>query len=88
MGPALLLVGVYLVWPVVRTTWTSLTVDGGLESNYFTLFSDPSMLIVLRNNILWLVERLGALPPYEKLRPLDADERASARRAAGRTAAE
>jgi alpha-glucoside transport system permease protein len=55
VGPALLLVGVYLVWPVVRTTWTSLTVDGGLDSNYFVLFSDPSMLIVLRNNILWLV---------------------------------
>lgn len=55
VGPALLLVGVYLVWPVVRTIWTSLTVDGGLEQNYFTLFSDPSMLIVLRNNVLWLV---------------------------------
>ena len=55
VGPALLLLTVFLVWPLVRTIWASLTADGGLSSNYGAIFDDPTMLTVIRNNILWLV---------------------------------
>ncbi len=53
-----------------------------------TVWAGPTETGRLAREVRSFAERLGALPPYEKLRPLDADERASARRAAGRTAAE
>jgi alpha-glucoside transport system permease protein len=57
--PTLLLVAVFLVWPVVQTVAMSFrgadsTGFVGL-SNYVHVFSDPDNLAALGNNLLWLV---------------------------------
>ena len=57
--PAFLLLAVFLLYPVVHTVVLSLlnassTRFTGL-ANYRTLFTDRGMLVVLRNNLLWLV---------------------------------
>ena len=54
-GPALLIVSVFLVFPAVTTIVTSLTEGEGFIENYGFVFTDPDMLIALRNNALWLV---------------------------------
>lgn len=59
VGPALLLLIVYLIYPTIRTILMSF-MDGrgekfiGLE-NYRFLLTDPSMHIAFRNNLIWLV---------------------------------
>jgi alpha-glucoside transport system permease protein len=58
-GPAVVFVGVFLVWPVLKTIWLSFfnsdsTQFVGLK-NFKFIFTDPTMLEVLRNNLLWLV---------------------------------
>jgi len=59
VGPALVILTVYLVYPVVRTV--SLSFFGprseefvGLQNYAFALTSDD-MLLALRNNVLWLI---------------------------------
>ncbi len=57
--PAFLLLAVFLLYPVINTVILSLqNADSsrfiGL-ANYRTIFTDRGMLIVLRNNLLWLV---------------------------------
>jgi alpha-glucoside transport system permease protein len=59
VGPALLLLGVYLVFPTVSTVGTSLTEGGGALENFGSVFSDPNMLVALRNNVLWLLLATG-----------------------------
>jgi alpha-glucoside transport system permease protein len=59
VGPALLLLGVYLVFPSVSTLTTSLTEDGGAAANFGFVLTDADMLIALRNNVLWLVLATG-----------------------------
>jgi alpha-glucoside transport system permease protein len=59
VGPALLIVGVYLVFPAVLTIITSFTEGDGFVENYGFVFTDPDMLIALRNNALWLVLATG-----------------------------
>lgn len=59
VGPALVILGVYLVFPAVRTFYLSFFSANsesflGLE-NYIFVLTDPAMLIVLRNNIMWLI---------------------------------
>ena len=59
VGPALVILGVYLVFPVFRTAYLSFF-DARSESfigleNYTYIFTNPDMLSVLRNNILWLI---------------------------------
>jgi alpha-glucoside transport system permease protein len=59
IGPAVVVVGVFLLYPVFNTVWLSLfSADSstfvGL-ANYGHIFTDRSMLVVLRNNVLWLV---------------------------------
>ena len=59
VGPAIVVLTAYLVYPTFNTIWTSLHVGrtdtwAGLN-NYAYIFTDPSMLITLRNNIFWLV---------------------------------
>jgi alpha-glucoside transport system permease protein len=59
VGPALAILALYLVYPVFLTTINSFrdaksVAFVGLE-NYIFVFTDPAMLIVLRNNLLWLV---------------------------------
>jgi alpha-glucoside transport system permease protein len=59
VGPALVILFVYVVYPAVNTLYLSF-LDAksnepvGLE-NYIYIFTDPKSLIVLRNNVLWLV---------------------------------
>jgi alpha-glucoside transport system permease protein len=63
--PALALLGVFLVYPVVNTIYLSFfggrgaSVFIGLD-NYRYLFTHPETLIVFRNNALWLVLFTGA----------------------------
>jgi alpha-glucoside transport system permease protein len=59
LGPALALLGVFLVYPVITTVYLSFfdsssEVFVGLE-NYVYLFTHEDTLIVFRNNLMWLV---------------------------------
>jgi alpha-glucoside transport system permease protein len=59
VGPALVILGVYLVYPAVRTIYLSFFSANsetfvGLE-NFTFAFTHPDMQIVLRNNIMWLI---------------------------------
>jgi alpha-glucoside transport system permease protein len=57
VGPALALIGLFLVYPTISTVVTSIT-DGGAENYRFAL-TDPQMLTALRNNVIWLVLGTG-----------------------------
>ncbi|MEN6500647.1 MAG: sugar ABC transporter permease [Rectinema sp.] len=57
--PAVSLLIIFLVYPVVHTVVLSF-MDARSENlvglkNYLYIFTDPGMLVVLRNNLLWLV---------------------------------
>src|SRR5258708_40137410 len=58
VGPAIFFVAVILVYPMLGTVWTSLLNRSGTNfvglGNFTRLLSDPGILIVLRNNLLWL----------------------------------
>ena len=59
VGPAVIILSIYIVFPTIRTIWSSFydrTLENfiGLE-NYIFVFSDPDMLVVMRNTLLWLV---------------------------------
>jgi alpha-glucoside transport system permease protein len=54
VGPALVLLTVFLVLPAVLTIVTSLTERGGLQ-NYQWALTDPSMQAMFRNNVIWLI---------------------------------
>jgi alpha-glucoside transport system permease protein len=59
IGPAVIFVLVFLVYPVLNTLWLSLqNADSstfvGLR-NFARIFTDSAMLDVLRNNLLWIV---------------------------------
>jgi alpha-glucoside transport system permease protein len=59
VGLAMLFVLVFLIYPVLNTIWYSLfSFDSssfvGLK-NYFRIFTSPQLLLVLRNNVLWLI---------------------------------
>ena len=58
-GPGALILGLYIVFPTVFTVYQSFmnrttTEFVGLE-NYAFIFTDPQMLIVLRNTVLWVI---------------------------------
>jgi len=59
VGPAILLVGVILVYPMFGTIVRSLFDRGGSHfvglATYGHLLTDKGILIVLRNNLLWLL---------------------------------
>nr|WP_228374434.1 sugar ABC transporter permease [Demequina rhizosphaerae] len=58
VAPALLLLATGLIWPAIQTMWQSVTDrDGtwvGLD-NFQTVFTDPTMLTVLRNTVIWVL---------------------------------
>ncbi len=65
LAPAFLFLGVFLVYPVVNTVYLSFlnrdsTQPAGLL-NYVTLFTNPDILIVFRNNLLWLTLFTGVV---------------------------
>ncbi|MEX1125681.1 MAG: sugar ABC transporter permease [Acidimicrobiia bacterium] len=56
--PALAVVGLYLVYPAIRTiiqSFTDIPEGGGALSNYTDAFTDPAVQIALRNNVIWLL---------------------------------
>jgi alpha-glucoside transport system permease protein len=59
LAPALILVCLFLVYPVANTVALSFrSADSSRPAglaNFSYIFADPAMLIVLRNNLLWLV---------------------------------
>ena len=57
VGPAIGLISLYLIYPTIGTIHESLTDrDGAFTlSHYRFAFTDPSMLLAFRNNVLWLV---------------------------------
>ncbi len=59
VGPALALLGLYLVYPTISTIVTSITEGKGAAANYTYAFTDPDMLTAFRNNVLWLVLGTG-----------------------------
>ena len=58
LGPALLLLGVWVVYPMLATMWRSLFSDRGDEfvgiDNYQRIFTDDRLLTALKNNALWV----------------------------------
>ena len=59
LGPALVLLGVWIVYPTIRTIIRSFYDRDGDEfiglDNYQTLFSDDTLLTAIKNNFLWLL---------------------------------
>jgi alpha-glucoside transport system permease protein len=59
IGPALFLLGVYLIYPTVETIVLSFMNAQGTKSFGFTnfkyVFTNPAMLISFRNNIIWMI---------------------------------
>lgn len=59
IAPTLVLMGIFFIWPLIDTLILSLqnsdsTTFVGLK-NYKAIFTDPNLLSVLKNNLLWLV---------------------------------
>jgi alpha-glucoside transport system permease protein len=59
IGPAVLFAAIFLVYPVLNTIWTSFQNADSTQfvgvKNYQLIFTNPALLEVLRNNLLWLV---------------------------------
>jgi alpha-glucoside transport system permease protein len=59
LGPALLALGLYLVYPVFESLWRSLHDATGASwvglANYRWLFSDPKFQESILNNLIWLL---------------------------------
>jgi alpha-glucoside transport system permease protein len=59
LGPTLVLLGVWIVYPTIRTIVRSLYDRSGDEfvglDNYETLFSDDTLFTAIKNNFLWLL---------------------------------
>jgi alpha-glucoside transport system permease protein len=59
LGPALLLLGVWVVYPMLATIWRSLFNDRGTEfvwfDNYELIFTDERLQTALKNNALWVL---------------------------------
>lgn len=56
--PAVVLLAVGLVWPAIQTIVQSLQDKDGVFvglDNFVTIFTDPTMQIVLRNTIVWVI---------------------------------
>jgi len=59
VGPAMFMVTLYLVYPVVYTVWLSLLNAGSTQfvglKNFQEIFTTKGLLEVLRTNLIWLV---------------------------------
>ena len=59
MGPAIILLSIYLVYPVINSVWLALHDSNGREfvglDNFFWLVGDSKFQESLRNNLLWLI---------------------------------
>jgi len=54
IGPAVVMLSVYLVFPTVATIVASFTEKGGLAATWGFVLTDDEMWLAFRNNILWL----------------------------------
>ncbi|QUS35574.1 carbohydrate ABC transporter permease [Falsirhodobacter algicola] len=57
LAPAIVLLGVYLVYPLFASVWLSLSRDGEFTglANYIWMVQDPKFRESLFNNVLWLI---------------------------------
>jgi len=59
VGPSVFMIGLFLFYPAIRTIYLSFRDRYGTSSagfdNYRWAFSDPEMLVTIRNQIIWLV---------------------------------
>src|SRR5262245_65894758 len=59
LAPTLALLGVWIVYPTIRTVIRSFYGRDGSEfvglDNYETLFTDDTLVTAIRNNFLWLL---------------------------------
>ena len=55
VGPALVMVTIFLIYPAIATALLSITESGGVFKNYGFALTDSSMFSVFRNNLIWLV---------------------------------
>lgn len=59
VGPAMILLGFYLVWPAINTAILSVRDSDGKAfvglDNYITIFTKSSYLVAIRNSVLWAV---------------------------------
>jgi multiple sugar transport system permease protein len=75
LAPALLFFSVYVVWPIFESIWLSFYEWNGLYAadgsstatwvgfgNYVKLWDDPNFWTSLKNNVLWLVLYMLAVP--------------------------
>jgi alpha-glucoside transport system permease protein len=59
VGPAIVMLSIFLVFPAVATIVASVTEGGGWSQNYGETFEDPEFWIAIRNNVLWIVIGTG-----------------------------
>ncbi len=59
VGPAVAMLGVFLVYPSIATIGASLTEGKGAAANYGFVLGDPAMWLAFRNNVLWIVLGTG-----------------------------
>jgi multiple sugar transport system permease protein len=69
LAPGLFMFGVYVIWPIIDSFWLSFFNWDGLGEkrwigwgNYQELRTDPAFYTSLRNNVIWLVLYLLAVP--------------------------
>jgi alpha-glucoside transport system permease protein len=59
VGPAVLLLGIYLIYPAINTTILSFKGRNSLEwvgfRNFTDIFTHPDTLISMRNSLLWVI---------------------------------
>jgi alpha-glucoside transport system permease protein len=59
VGPAIIMLGWALVIPTIRTIIASFFGDASIKfaglKNYIYIFSDPTLLVMFRNNLMWIV---------------------------------
>ena len=59
IGPAVAMLGVFLIGPAALTIMASATEDEGLVANWGFVLTSPEMWLAFRNNIVWLVLGTG-----------------------------
>ncbi len=69
LAPGMIMFGVYVIWPIFESFWLSFFDWDGLGArqwigwaNYLELFDDDAFYTSLRNNVIWLVLYLLAVP--------------------------
>ncbi len=58
IAPAVIMLGLYLIYPLVATVYFSLTLDDGV-GNFTSLLGDSEVQRALINNLIWLVVATG-----------------------------